>query len=162
MSSPSTCPTYNGDSPLSTTSSILSILTFGLGLFGFYLAIYSSTRSAPAEISRLVSDLRSTQAEINRVSQWIFSADSLLALPSSSASYRDNGIYDEVQELLRNCIRLFIETDDLLKRFEKRQGAGLCRRVLFLINRDEVLEKVGRLQEQKVRLGNIQMSLFLR
>ena len=70
-------------------------------------------------------------------------------------------LYEEVQGLLVMCIRLFYEADDLLKRSE-REGKGLWRRVLFLVNRDEVLEKVSRLQEQKSRLAAIQMSLFLR
>ncbi|KAI4231921.1 MAG: hypothetical protein LQ349_005301, partial [Xanthoria aureola] len=61
-----------GDSPLSTTANILSILTFALGLFASYVALISATRGAPAEIKRLVDDLRTTQKEINRVAGYIF------------------------------------------------------------------------------------------
>lgn len=68
----STICAQQSDSPLSTTSSVLGILTFGLALLGYYLALFSATRSAPSETQRLVSDLRSTQAEINRVAEWIF------------------------------------------------------------------------------------------
>lgn len=32
----------------------------------------------------------------------------------------------------------------------------------YLVNRDEVLDKVARLEEHKAKLANIQMSLFLR
>lgn len=76
-------------------------------------------------------------------------------------SSRDQVLYDEVQTLLRTCIRLFVEADAMLKRSE-REGKALWRRVVFLLNRDEVREKVNRLQEQKARLAAIQMSLFLR
>ena len=205
-------PSPNTDSPLSTTSSVLGILTFALGLFGFYLALISATRSAPGEIQRLVSDLRSTQAEINRVSQWIFEendeglGETWVGVGRSSSDWAsgrasaavasdhrrwdwagqkvgwsewgsgnaiteprrvttDLGgnqmLYEEVQGLLVSCLRLFYEADDLLKR-SQREGMGLWRRVLFVMNRDEVLDKVGRLGEQKARLAAIQMSLFLR
>lgn len=205
-------PLLNSDSPLSITSSVLSILTFALGLFGFYLALISATRSAPGEIQRLVSDLRSTQAEINRVSKWIFEEDdeglggtwegagqgnpdwarsgatcavdvnhrggegTRQKAEWSQWGYRNVGtgprpiavdmsgnqmLYEEVQGLLVTCVRLFYEADDLLKR-SQREGLGLWRRVLFVMNRDEVLDKVGRLQEQKAILAAIQMSLFLR
>lgn len=70
-------------------------------------------------------------------------------------------LYDEVQGLLMTCVRLFYEADDLLKRSES-EGKGLWRRVLFMVHRDEVLEKVSRLQEQKAKLAAIQLSLFLR
>lgn len=205
-------PSLNTDSPLSTTSSVLSILTFTLGLFGFYLALISATRSAPGEIQRLVSDLRSTQAEINRVSQWIFEEDGdgrvgtwvgagqgksecerggatgavevnhgggdkagqrvkwsewrsgntrTELRPVTPDMSSNQMLYEEVQALLVTCVRLFYEADDLLKK-SQREGLGLWRRVLFVMNRDEVLDKVGRLQEQKARLAAIQMSLFLR
>lgn len=205
-------PSPNTDSPLSTTSSILGILTFALGLFGFYLALISATRSAPGEIQRLVSDLRGTQAEINRVSKWIIeendeglgetwvgvgrsnsdwaSGGATAAVASDHGGWERAGqkvgwskwgsgnvlteprrmatdmsgnqmLYDEVQGLLVSCLRLFYEADDLLKR-SQREGMGLWRRVLFVINRDEVLDKVGRLGEQRARLAAIQMSLFLR
>ncbi|MCJ1467973.1 hypothetical protein MMC07_006599 [Pseudocyphellaria aurata] len=205
-------PSLNTDSPLSITSSVLSILTFTLGLFGFYLALISATRSAPGEIQRSVSELRSTQAEINRVSQWIFEEDddgrggtwvgagqgrfgweragatsvvevnhgggektgqkvrrSKWASGNTRTELRpvtpdisgNQMLYEEVQALLVTCVRLFYEADDLLKR-SQREGPGLWRRVLFVMNRDEVLDKVSRLQEQKARLAAIQMSLFLR
>lgn len=159
-----------------------------------------------------MSDLRSTQAEINRVSKWIFEEDDeglggTWVGPGQGSSdwarggatgavevnhgggerarqkvgwngwESENGrteprpvamdmsgnqmLYEEVQALLVTCVRLFYEADDLLKR-SQREGMGLWRRVLFVMNRDEVLDKVGRLQEQKARLAAIQMSLFLR
>lgn len=74
---------------------------------------------------------------------------------------RDQALYDEVQMLLRGCIGLFYAADGMLKRSEK-EGKGLWRRVVFLLNRDEVRETMNRLQEQKTRLAAIQMSLFLR
>ena len=74
---------------------------------------------------------------------------------------RDQALYDEVQMLLRGCIGLFYAADGMLKRSEK-EGKGVWRRVVFLLNRDEVRETMNRLQEQKARLAAIQMSLFLR
>lgn len=141
-----------------------------------------------------MSDLRSTQAEINRVSNWIFDSDEVSSWVAAGVGHGERTgdkvvwsdgrwvgnrereregrpavvnmsgshmLYEEVQGLLVTCIRLFYEADDLLKRSE-REGKGLWRRVLFLVHRDEVLEKVSRLQEQKSRLAAIQMSLFLR
>lgn len=158
-----------------------------------------------------MSDLRSTQAEINRVSKWIFeenddrlgetwvgvgrsNSDWASGGPTAAAASDHGGweragqkvgwsewgsgnvteprrmatdmsgnqmLYEEVQGLLVSCLRLFYEADDLLKR-SQREGMGLWRRVLFVMNRDEVLDKVGRLGEQKARLAAIQMSLFLR
>ena len=39
---------------------------------------------------------------------------------------------------------------------------GLRRRVIYVMNRHEVAEKMSRLEEQKQKLGEIRMSLFLR
>lgn len=70
-------------------------------------------------------------------------------------------LYDEVQGLLKTCVTLFYEADDLLKRSE-RDPYGLRRRILFVMNRNEVTEKMNRLADQKAKLAAIQMSLFLR
>lgn len=183
MSSPNSGSTFcaqPSDSALSVTSSVLGILTFGLALLGYYLALFSATRSAPSEIQRLVSDLRSTQAEINRVAEWIFYDEggfnrSELSQPPQHQQYKRNTpeykkavtqsrnqvLYAEVEALLSMCVRLFYEADDLLKK-SRRDGKGWWRRVQYLVNRDEVLDKVARLQEHKAKLANIQMSLFLR
>ncbi|KAL8804276.1 MAG: hypothetical protein Q9182_002640 [Xanthomendoza sp. 2 TL-2023] len=215
ISSPSLCASAGGDSPLSTTANVLSILTFALGLFASYVALISATRGAPAEIKRLVDDLRTTQREINRVAGYIFDDIHHSVLGQQSAGMkqeqggeqfgRDNGVlvngstkpgkteaptfiaaraapslgipvlseshskdllatgvlYDEVQELLKTCVKLFYEADDLLKRSE-RDPYGLRRRVLFVMNRNDVTEKMNRLADQKAKLAAIQMSLFLR
>ena len=225
------CTTNNnngGDSPLSTTANILSILTFALGLFASYVALISATRGAPAEIKRLVDDLRTTQKEINRVAGYIFddmhySHPAAPGIQSSGSSSQDPGpaqamngtgepttrmvmvnghpkagkkggrtntlpavpaaptyiipgvgmrhgkqpfatndlLYDEVQGLLKTCVTLFYEADDLLKRSE-RDPYGLRRRILFVMNRNEVTEKMNRLADQKAKLAAVQMSLFLR
>lgn len=70
-------------------------------------------------------------------------------------------LYEEVQGLLRTCITLFYEADDLLKRSE-RDPYGFRRRLLFLMNRDEVSSKMARLESQKQKLGDIRMGLFLK
>ena len=178
-----------GDSPLSTTASVVGILTFALGLAASYIALQSATRGAPSEISRLIDDLRTTQREINRVAEYIFDdahdtvdthhrivfdrssqyVASSTGLPTSTTVSRVGTmqvLYDEVQELLSNCVRLFYEADDLLKRCES-DGArwdpeGLRRRITFVMNRHEVAEKMQRLEDQKVRLGDVRMSLFLK
>ncbi len=193
MASPST-PTPPvlscGDSPLSTTASVVGILTFALGLIASYIALQSATRGAPSEISRLIDDLRTTQREINRVAEYIFDDahnTSVHILPrmvfDTSPQYvvSSNGVlstavggrvgtmqllYDEVQELLGNCVRLFYEADDLLKRCEsdvaRWDPEGLRRRIIFVMNRHEVAEKMQRLEDQKARLGDVRMSLFLK
>ncbi|KAL8702792.1 MAG: hypothetical protein Q9201_004032 [Fulgogasparrea decipioides] len=208
-----------GDSPLSTTANILSILIFALGLFASYVALISATRGAPAEIKRLVEDLRTTQREINRVAEYIFDdmhQDIQLAqdghvargrgvqygetggsLSSRRKDVRDRSalmgslgmtaamqrlhglvpgvargergkpfttsdmLYDEVENLLQTCVRLFYEADDLLKRSE-RDPYGLRRRILFIMNRSEVTDKMQKLADQKAKLAAIQMSLFLK
>ena len=178
-----------GDSPLSITASVVGILTFALGLAASYIALQSATRGAPSEISRLIDDLRTTQREINRVAEYIFddahdtvdTHDRMVFDRSSQYVVSPNGVpttttvrrvgtmqvlYDEVQELLGNCVRLFYEADDLLKRCES-DGArwdpeGLRRRITFVMNRHEVAEKMQRLEDQKARLGDVRMSLFLK
>lgn len=175
------------DSPLSTTASIVGILTFALGLLASYIALQSATRGAPSEIARLVDDLRITQHEINRVAEYIFDDTHNVpvrvsklfasATPSHDTSNEHlvgnaeattalKGLYDEVQVLLGNCVRLFYEADDLLKRSESNVSRwdpeGLRRRVTYVMNRHEVAEKMSRLEEQKQKLGEIRMSLFLR
>lgn len=76
------------------------------------------------------------------------------------------GLYDEVQELLGNCVRLFYEADDLLKRcesdVERWDPEGLRRRIIYVMNRHEFADKMQRLNDQKARLGDVRMSLFLR
>lgn len=178
-----------GDSPLSITASVVGILTFALGLAASYIALQSATRGAPSEISRLIDDLRTTQREINRVAEYIFDdahdtvdvnlstvfdrslqyAVSSNGVPTTATVKRVGTmqvLYDEVQELLGNCVRLFYEADELLKRCES-DGArwdpeGLRRRITFVMNRHEVAEKMQRLEDQKVRLGDVRMSLFLK
>ncbi|KAI4217628.1 MAG: hypothetical protein LQ351_000224 [Letrouitia transgressa] len=70
-------------------------------------------------------------------------------------------LYLEVQNLLKTCITLFYEADDLLKRSEREQY-GLRRRILFVMNRNDLAEKLARLADQKAKLAAIQMSLFLK
>lgn len=178
------------DSPLSTTASIVGILTFALGVLASYIALQSATRGAPSEIARLVDDLRTTQREINRVAEYIF--DDAHNAPVPIVSHQAGGtsgfyvvqsqgagagaalgrtgslqgLYGEVQELLASCVRLFYEADDLLKRSQSDVGRwdpeGLRRRVIYVMNRDEVADKMQRLNDQKARLGDIRMGLFLR
>ena len=179
-----------GDSPLSITASIVGILTFALGLLASYIALQTATRGAPSEISRLVKDLRTTQREINRVAEYIFDDGHNAPIPvafhhagDSSMDHVTNsqgtgagaalgrtgsiqGLYEEVQDLLASCVRLFYEADDLLKRSQSDVGRwdpeGLRRRIIHVMNRDEVADKMQRLNDQKARLGDIRMALFLR
>ena len=76
------------------------------------------------------------------------------------------GLYDEVQALLGNCVRLFYEADDLLKKSEsdvsRWDPEGLRRRIMYVMSRHEVAEKMSRLEDQKQKLGDVRMSLFLR
>lgn len=76
------------------------------------------------------------------------------------------GLYDEVQDLLGNCVRLFYEADDLLKRCENDAARwdpeGFCKRITYVMNRQEVAEKMSRLDDQKARLADVRMGLFLR
>ena len=177
-----------GDSPLSTTASIVGILTFALGLLASYIALQSATRGAPSEIARLVDDLRITQHEINRVAEYIFddthnvpvrisrmlASAKPLQYTTDEHSVQDTeattiimqGLHDEVEALLGDCVRLFYEADDLLKKSESNVSRwdpeGLRRRITYVMNRHEVAEKMLRLEEQKQKLGDIRMSLFLR
>ena len=154
------CPTT--DSPLSTTASIVGILTFALGLFASYVALHTSTRSAPSEIARLIADLRSTQHEINRVAEYIFADYHRFSSEESAGLvHSDSLLYEEVQVLLRDCIRLFYEADDLLKRSEQ-EPERLWKRVQFLMRKDDVGEKVARLAVLSGKLNSIQNSLFLK
>ena len=186
-----TPPTLScGDSPLSTTASVVGILTFTLGLIASYVALQSATRGAPSEIARLIDDLRTTQREINRVAEYIYddahnAPDPVklhingTTLSPMGAVYSGagagaalgrmgsmQGLYEEVQELLGNCVRLFYETDDLLKRCEndseRWDPEGLRRRIIYVMNRHEVADKMQRLNDQKARLSDVRMSLFLR
>ena len=189
---PSPAPTILscGDSALSTTASIIGILTFALGLLASYIALQSATRGAPSEIARLVDDLRTMQHEINRVAEYIFDDAHIMPVQISAmlasvkplqpttneypvrnmeATARTTAmqrLYDEVQELLGSCVRLFYEADDLLKKSERNVSRwdpeGLRRRIIYVMNRHEVAEKMSRLEEQKQKLGDIRMSLFLR
>ena len=196
-----------GDTPLSTTASIVGILTFALGLLASYVALQTATRGAPTEISRLVDELRSTQAEINRVAEYIFddahygvteniegpalrvrflgAANPPYATDTGSSGLSNGGrtntgvssaplatmtpldaLYSETQTLLSSCIKLFYETDRVLKRsksdYSRWDPEGLRRRIVFVMNRHKVDEKIQRLAEQKQKLGSVQMSLFMR
>ncbi|KAL8653791.1 MAG: hypothetical protein Q9210_001895 [Variospora velana] len=165
-----TCPD-TADSPLSHTANILSILTFAFAIIASYIAGAIATYSAPAEIQRLVDDLRATQREINRTAEYIFSdmhshddSASASAAPdhiAGASSPHQELLYNEVQNLFKTSITLFYEADDLLKR-KKRDPYGLWRRALFVVNRDHVAEKIARLEDQKARLGEIRTDLFMR
>ena len=189
-----------GDTPLSTTASIVGILTFALGLAASYIALQSATRGAPSEIARLVDDLRSTQSEINRLAEYIFDdahhyvdgvslPQRIRFLGDANPPYTVNGdqagrnvgaipnapaatmtpldaLYAETQTLLSSCIRLFYETDRLLKRSKSDHSRwdpeGLRRRIVYVMNRHKLDEKIQRLAEQKQKLSSVQMSLFMR
>ena len=110
MTSPPSCPPTT-DSPLSTTASIVGILTFALGIFASYVALHTSTRSAPTEIARLIADLRSTQHEINRVAEYIFADYHSSPNDATGAGDHDASFYEEVQVLLKDCNHLFYEAD---------------------------------------------------
>ncbi|MCJ1231958.1 hypothetical protein MMC12_008638 [Toensbergia leucococca] len=163
FSASSCCP----DSALSTTASITGILTFALGLFASYIALISATRGAPAEIRRLVEDLRTTQHEINRVAEYIYDdAHYSHGVEGRLGSryldpYASNVLKNEVQLLLKTCVRLFYEADVLLKKSEL-DSWDLRRRLRFVLNGNEVVEKMRRLQDQKSKLAAVQMSLFLK
>ncbi|KAL9614268.1 MAG: hypothetical protein Q9167_001224 [Letrouitia subvulpina] len=95
-------------------------------------------------------------------------AGKTLAVGGVPGGYKGEGmgtgndmLYLEVQNLLKTCITLFYEADDLLKRSERDQY-GLRRRILFVMNRNDLAEKLARLADQKAKLGAIQMSLFLK
>ncbi len=136
-----------------------------------------------------MDDLRTTQHEINRVAEYIFDdahknvhqhmqvttrlfgdTSPQHILPESTATAElsnvDTVLYDEVQVPLRNCVRLFYEADDLLKRWrsynERWDPEGLRRRSVFVMKRHEVGEKIERLGDQKAKLAAVQMSLFMR
>ena len=193
-----------GDTPLSTTASVLGILTFFLGLTASYIALQSATRGAPSEIARLVDELRSTQSEINRLAEYIFDdahddtspanaphrirflgdANPPYAIQegskTASSSWNTAGhfdapsaaltpldaLYAETQTLLSSCIRLFYETDRLLKRSKsdnrRWDPEGLRRRIVYVMNRHKLDEKIQRLAEQKQKLSSVQMTLFMR
>lgn len=82
------------------------------------------------------------------------------------SSRRGEELYVETQTLLGNCVRLFYEADNLLKRSREDAARwdleGLRRRVVFVMNRHEVAEKIQRLGDQKAKLAAVQMSLFIR
>ena len=65
------------------------------------------------------------------------------------------GLYDEVQALLGSCVRLYYEADDLLKKSEsdvsRWEPEGLRRRIMYVMNRHEVTEKMSRLEEPKTK-----------
>lgn len=136
-----------------------------------------------------MDDLRTTQHEINRVAEYVFDdahknvhqhlrvTTSLFGdtspqyiLPESTATAESSNVntvlYNEVQALLGNCVRLFYEADDLLKKCrsdnERWDPEGLRRRIVFVMNRHEVGEKIERLGDQKTKLAAVQMNLFMR
>lgn len=78
----------------------------------------------------------------------------------------NGNLYEEVQTLLESCVRLFYEADDLLKKSQSDEGRwdpeGLRRRIVFVMNRHEVGEKMQRLSDQKAKLSAVQTSLFMR
>ena len=98
--------------------------------------------------------------------QYVVSSNGVLATAAVGRVGTMQVLYHEVQELLGNCVRLFYEADDLLKRCEgdiaRWDPEGLRRRIIFVMNRHEVAEKMQRLEDQKARLGDVRMSLFLK
>ena len=88
-----------------------------------------------------------------------------VSMPIASMTPLD-ALYLETQTLLSSCIRLFYETDRLLKRSKSDHSRwdpeGLRRRVVFVMNRHKLDEKIQRLAEQKQKLGSVQLSLFMR
>ena len=112
----SCCPTTDS---LSTTASNVGILTFALDLFACYIALHTSTGFVPSEVARLIVDLRSTQHGINRVAEYNFANYHPTPRALARTRHYDTSLYQEAQALLKDCIRLFYEADDLLKRIEQ-------------------------------------------
>lgn len=172
-----------GDSP------IVGILTFALGLLATYIALQSATRGTSSEIASLVDDLRTMHREINRVVDYIFDdthnapvdVSRLLAsaTPLQNTIYEHlvedaeattgttamQGLYNAAQALLGNCVRLFYGAVDLLKRSEsdvsRWDPERLRRHIICVRNRHEVAENMSRLEEQKQKLGDVRVNVFL-
>lgn len=120
--------------------------------------IFDDAHNMPVQISAMLASDKPLQPTTNE-----YPVRNMEATARTTPMQR---LYDEVQELLGNCVRLFYEADDLLKRSEsdvsRWDPEGLRRRIIYVMNRHEVAEKMSRLEEQKQKLGDIRMSLFLR
>ena len=120
--------------------------------------IFDDAHIMPVQISAMLASVKPLQPTTNE-----YPVRNMEATARTTAMQR---LYDEVQELLGNCVRLFYEADDLLKKSESNVSRwdpeGLRRRIMYVMNRHEVAEKMSRLEEQKQKLGDIRMSLFLR
>ena len=120
--------------------------------------IFDDAHTMPVQISAMLASVKPLQSTTNE-----YPVRNMEATAPTTAMQR---LYDEVQELLGSCVRLFYEADDLLKRSESNvfrwDPEGLRRRIIYVMNRHEVAEKMSRLEEQKQKLGDIRMSLFLR
>ena len=85
---------------------------------------------------------------------------------STGVSPGGGELYEETQTLLGNCVKLFYEADSLLKRSKEDAARwdpeGLWRRIVYVMNRHEVAEKMQRLEDQKMKLAAVQMNLFIR
>ena len=120
--------------------------------------IFDDAHIMPVQISAMLASVKPLQPTTNE-----YPVQNMEATARTTAMQR---LYDEVQELLGSCVRLFYEADDLLKKSERNVSRwdpeGLRRRIIYVMNRHEVAEKMSRLEEQKQKLGDIRMSLFLR
>ena len=120
--------------------------------------IFDDAHNMPVQISAMLASVQPLQPTTNE-----YPVRNMGATAQTTAMQR---LYDEVQELLGNCVRLFYEADDLLKKSESNVSRwdpeGLRRRIIYVMNRHEVAEKMSRLEEQKQKLGDVRMSLFLR
>ncbi|KAH8755067.1 hypothetical protein F5883DRAFT_571883 [Diaporthe sp. PMI_573] len=65
----------DGDSPLSTTSNIVGILTFALATLSFCLAFYAATADAPREMRSYKGCLIQREAHIEEIGQFFNKRD---------------------------------------------------------------------------------------
>ncbi|KUJ11733.1 uncharacterized protein LY89DRAFT_786605 [Mollisia scopiformis] len=153
------------DTPLTTTSNVLSILTFLLGLLASYLTFYTLTLSASSEILAFKSDLEATKATLKSVLECCGSESCLAPVE------RDGGLMREIEVLERLVGELEEDEDE-----EEGMGGGrggkkkgrymgwrqVWRRVRWVGRRKEMRRRMERIVWLKMEVSVGEMDLLLR
>ncbi len=144
------------DSPLSMTGSIVGILTFALALLAYYFAFVATTKGAPAEIETFARDLSMTQSQIVPIIEYFEKQRQ-----QANTAYQGHG--DSILAALWSLVSTLqrVTTEFSRHRPDGQSSPGMWRRLRWVFDRDDMVESMARISNQKATITATQLSFLL-
>jgi hypothetical protein len=148
----------DGDSPLSTTSNIIGILTFALATFTFCVAFYAATADAPREAMSYKGYVEQRKKHIQEIGQF-FEEKDVAADPDLEGSPLKGLVEDSIENAER--LRTQLETN-VYRICAHGEGMSLSQRVWWWLGRREMSMTMTSIDIQIQHLTALQITFLLR